>query len=93
MTGLALSSVTGSSASGTTTYTQSSVKVAWKATTPTALIAKNELLVDGKVVATTSGTATSASTTLAVGTHSVKLVVVGTSGRPAITTDGLVYLK
>ncbi|MEU1091440.1 N-acetylmuramoyl-L-alanine amidase [Streptomyces sp. NPDC005576] len=27
------------------------------------------------------------------GTHTIKIVVVGTSGRPAITTDGLVYLK
>ncbi|MEU7058525.1 hypothetical protein [Streptomyces sp. NPDC046197] len=26
-------------------------------------------------------------------THTVKIVVVGTSGRPAITTDGLVYLR
>ena len=25
--------------------------------------------------------------------HTVKIVVVGTSGRPAVTTDGLVYLK
>ncbi|MFE7410611.1 N-acetylmuramoyl-L-alanine amidase [Streptomyces laurentii] len=27
------------------------------------------------------------------GKHTVKIVVVGTSGRPAVTTDGLVYLK
>jgi hypothetical protein len=27
------------------------------------------------------------------GTHTVKIVVVGTSGRPTVTTDGLVYLK
>ncbi|CAM5294672.1 N-acetylmuramoyl-L-alanine amidase OS=Streptomyces cyaneofuscatus OX=66883 GN=G3I52_21275 PE=3 SV=1 [Streptomyces cyaneofuscatus] len=25
--------------------------------------------------------------------HTVKIVVVGTKGRPALTTDGLVYLK
>ncbi|BFO18776.1 hypothetical protein SHKM778_51640 [Streptomyces sp. KM77-8] len=25
--------------------------------------------------------------------HTVKIVVVGTSGRPAVTTDGIVYLK
>jgi hypothetical protein len=25
--------------------------------------------------------------------HTIKIVVVGTSGRPAITTDGLVYFK
>ncbi|MFD3563056.1 hypothetical protein ACFWVU_25810 [Streptomyces sp. NPDC058686] len=26
-------------------------------------------------------------------THKVKIVVVGTSGRPTVTTDGLVYVK
>jgi hypothetical protein len=25
--------------------------------------------------------------------HKVKIVVVGTSGRPTVTTDGLVYIK
>lgn len=29
----------------------------------------------------------------ATATHTVKIVVVGTSGRPALTTDGLAYLK
>ncbi len=27
------------------------------------------------------------------GKHTIKIVVVGTAGRPAVTTDGLVYLK
>ncbi|MEU4166541.1 hypothetical protein AB0F46_06590 [Streptomyces sp. NPDC026665] len=31
--------------------------------------------------------------TAAAARHTVKLVVVGTGGRPAVTTDGLVYLK
>ncbi|WP_405456992.1 peptidoglycan recognition protein [Streptomyces sp. NBC_00101] len=93
VTGLAISSVTGSSASGSTTYTQSSVKVAWKATTPTALIAKNELLVDGKAVATTSGTATSASAVLAVGTHTVQVRATHQSGRTALSGSATVVAE
>ncbi|MFD6426986.1 N-acetylmuramoyl-L-alanine amidase, partial [Streptomyces sp. NPDC060198] len=83
VTGLAISSVTGSSTSGTTTYTQSGVKVSWTATTPSALISKYELLVDGKSVATTSGTATSASATLALGTHKVQVRATHMSGKVA----------
>ncbi|MGW2277600.1 N-acetylmuramoyl-L-alanine amidase [Streptomyces sp. NPDC001770] len=83
VTGLAISSVTGSSASGATTYTQSSVKVAWTSTTPAALVAKYELLVDGKVVATTNGSTTSASATLAVGTHKVQVRATHQSGKVA----------
>ncbi|MFF7362745.1 N-acetylmuramoyl-L-alanine amidase [Streptomyces sp. NPDC008125] len=81
VTGLAVSSVTGSSTSGGTTYTQSSVKVAWKSATPAALVAKYELLVDGRVVATTNGATTSASATLAVGTHKVQVRATHQSGK------------
>ncbi|MGW1463662.1 N-acetylmuramoyl-L-alanine amidase [Streptomyces sp. NPDC002308] len=81
VTGLAITSVTGSSTSGSTTYTQSSVKVAWTSTTPAALVSKYELLVDGKVVATTNGSTTSASATLAVGTHKVQVRATHQSGK------------
>ncbi|MGW2842425.1 N-acetylmuramoyl-L-alanine amidase [Streptomyces sp. NPDC001493] len=81
VTGLAITSVTGSSASGSTTYTQSGVKVAWTSTTPAALVSKYELLVDGKVVATTNGSTTSASATLAVGTHKVQVRATHQSGK------------
>ncbi|MCX5399859.1 peptidoglycan recognition protein [Streptomyces sp. NBC_00102] len=83
VTGLAISSVTGSSASGSTTYTQSGVKVAWTSATPAALVSKYELLVDGKVVATTNGSTTSASATLAVGTHKVQVRATHMSGKVA----------
>ncbi|WP_328719298.1 peptidoglycan recognition protein [Streptomyces sp. NBC_00247] len=81
VTGLAVSSVTGSSTSGSTTYTQSGVKVAWTATTPSALISRYELLVDGKVVATTNGSTTSATATLALGTHKVQVRATHASGK------------
>lgn len=93
VTGLAVSSVTGSSTSGSTTYTQSSVKVAWTSTTPAALVAKYELLVDGKVVATTNGSTTSASATLAVGTHKVQVRATHQSGRTAVSAAATVVAE
>jgi hypothetical protein len=57
--------------------------------------------VDGKKTATVDLKSTTtkyrdavwATTWTGAAKHTVKLVVVGTSGRPAVTTDGLVYLK
>ncbi|MFD4577271.1 hypothetical protein ACFWNK_33685 [Streptomyces sp. NPDC058417] len=43
----------------------------WTATTPSSLIKSFQLLVDGKTVATVSGTAASANVTLALGNHTV----------------------
>lgn len=93
VTGLAVSSVTGSSTSGSTTYTQSSVKVAWTSATPAALVSKYELLVDGKVVATTNGSTASASATLAVGTHKVQVRATHQSGRTAVSAAATVVAE
>lgn len=57
--------------------------------------------VDGKKTATVDLRTTTtkyrdaiwATTWTAAAKHTVKLVVVGTGGRPTVTTDGLVYLK
>ncbi|MEV0961861.1 N-acetylmuramoyl-L-alanine amidase [Streptomyces sp. NPDC049910] len=83
VTGLAIKSVTGAGVSGTTYYTKASVTVNWSATTPSSLISKYELLVDGKVAATTAGTATSAKATLAAGTRKVGVRAVHQSGKTA----------
>ncbi|MFD7690464.1 peptidoglycan recognition protein [Streptomyces sp. NPDC059781] len=85
VSGLTLKSVTGGGTSGTTTYTKAAVTVNWSATTPAALISKYELLVDGKAVATTAGTATSAKATLTAGTHQVAVRAVHQSGRTTTT--------
>ncbi|MET9380967.1 N-acetylmuramoyl-L-alanine amidase [Streptomyces sp. NPDC002928] len=69
--GLKVTSVGGAGLSGSTYYTKGGITVHWTATTPASLISKFELLVDGKTVATTSGTATSATATLALGSHTV----------------------
>ena len=86
--GLKVASVTGAALSGTTYYTKGAISVKWTATTPASLIRSFQLLVDGKTVATTSGTATSASTTLALGSHTVAVRAVHQSGR-TVTTAAL----
>ncbi|WP_432198371.1 N-acetylmuramoyl-L-alanine amidase [Streptomyces sp. bgisy027] len=83
VTGLAIKSVTGAGLSGTTYYTKASITVNWSATTPSSLISKYELLVDGQTAATAAGTATSAKATLSVGTHQVQVRATHQSGKTA----------
>ncbi|MFE0426223.1 N-acetylmuramoyl-L-alanine amidase [Streptomyces sp. NPDC058953] len=73
VSGLSLTSVTGGGTVGATTYVKNAATVNWKATTPAALIGRYEVLVNGKVAASTPGTATSARVTLAAGTHRVEV--------------------
>ncbi|MGW3654367.1 peptidoglycan recognition protein family protein [Streptomyces sp. NPDC005151] len=90
VTGLAVKSVTGATLSGTSYYTKSAITVGWSASTPSAFISKYELLVDGKSVATTAGTATSAKATLAVGTHTVQVRATHQSGKTALSAAATV---
>ncbi|MFD5453113.1 N-acetylmuramoyl-L-alanine amidase [Streptomyces sp. NPDC127100] len=84
--GLKVASVGGASLSGTTYYTKGALSVKWQATTPASLVKNYQLLVDGKTVVTASGTATSANTTLPLGSHTVAVRAVHQSGRTATTT-------
>ncbi|WP_433919371.1 peptidoglycan recognition protein [Streptomyces canus] len=84
--GLKLTSLTGATLSGSTYWTKGAITAKWSATTPASLISKFEVLVDGKVVATASGTATSAGTTLAAGSHKVAVRAVHQSGKTATTS-------
>ncbi|WP_198655300.1 peptidoglycan recognition protein family protein [Streptomyces geranii] len=93
VTGLAVKSVTGAGTSGTRTYTKSAATISWAATTPAALIAKYEVLVDGKVVAAPAGTATSAPVTLALGTHAVAVRAVHISGKTTTTPAATVVAE
>ncbi|MDQ1044469.1 peptidoglycan recognition protein [Streptomyces sp. V4I2] len=90
--GLTIKSVSGG-VSGTTHYTKAGVTVGWAATTPSSLITKYELLVDGKTAATTAGTATSAKATLAVGTHKVQVRATHQSGRTATSAAATVVAE
>lgn len=81
--GLKTTTVDGAGLSGSTYYTKGAITVHWTATTPSSLIKNFQLLVDGKAVATTSGTATSAAATLALGSHTVAVRAVHQSGKTA----------
>ncbi|MEW2634520.1 N-acetylmuramoyl-L-alanine amidase [Streptomyces sp. NPDC048389] len=81
VTGLTVKSIAGAGLSGTTYYTKAGITVNWSATTPATLIKQYELLVDGKPVATTAGTAASAKATLALGPHTVAVRATHVSGR------------
>ncbi|MEW2067856.1 N-acetylmuramoyl-L-alanine amidase [Streptomyces sp. NPDC007346] len=85
VTGLAIASVTGASASGSTYYTRSAITVGWKTTTPASFVKRYDLLVGGKPVATVKGDVTSAPATLALGRHSVQVRAVHQSGK--VTTS------
>jgi uncharacterized protein with LGFP repeats len=92
VTGLTIKSVSGG-VSGTTYYTKADVTVGWAATTPSSLITKYELLVDGKSAATAAGTATSAKATLAVGTHKVQVRATHQSGQTVTSTAATVVAE
>ncbi|MER5684619.1 peptidoglycan recognition protein [Streptomyces sp. NPDC002205] len=90
VTGLAIKSMTGATLSGTSYYSKSAITVGWSASTPSVFISKYELLVDGKSVATTAGTATSAKATLGAGTHTVQVRATHQSGKTATSTASTV---
>ncbi|NUQ98621.1 MAG: peptidoglycan recognition protein [Streptomyces sp.] len=79
--GLKVTSLSGAGLSGSTYYTKGAITAKWSTTTPGSLISKFELLVDGKVAATASGTSTSVGATLALGTHTVAVRAVHQSGK------------
>ncbi|MGW0957428.1 N-acetylmuramoyl-L-alanine amidase, partial [Streptomyces sp. NPDC002545] len=93
VTGLTIKSVTGAGLSGTTYHTKAAITVNWAATTPSALISKYELLVDGQPVATAAGTATSAKATLTLGSHQVQVRATHQSGRTATSTAATVVAE
>ncbi|WP_449342279.1 N-acetylmuramoyl-L-alanine amidase, partial [Streptomyces aurantiogriseus] len=85
VSGLTLTSVTGTAVVGSTPYTNGPVTVNWSATTPAELISTYEVLVDGEPAATAEGGATSAEVTLTDGTHRLQVRAVHQSGRTSVT--------
>ncbi|MET7379864.1 peptidoglycan recognition protein [Streptomyces sp. NPDC005526] len=80
----------GATKSGTSYYTKGAAKVSWTTATPSAVISGFDVLVDGKAVAHTSGSARSASISVASGSHTVQ--VRATHVRGATTLSGSVTL-
>jgi uncharacterized protein with LGFP repeats len=91
--GLAVKSVTGAGLSGSTYYAKAQITVGWSAATPSSLIKQFRLLVDGAAVATTPGSATSASATLAPGTHKIAVQAVHQSGKTTTTPAATVVAE
>ncbi|MGI5139121.1 N-acetylmuramoyl-L-alanine amidase [Streptomyces sp. CA-106110] len=76
--------------SGTKYYTKSAATVSWTTSTPSVLISGFDVLVDGRTVAHTSGSARSATFPVASGSHSVQ--VRATHVRGSTTTSGAMSL-
>ena len=83
--GLAVTSVDGATASGSTYYTDGGLTVGWRTTSPAVLLSKFELLVDGTPVATASKYATSAEISVPTGSHQVQVRATHQSGRTTTT--------
>ncbi|MGW2933347.1 peptidoglycan recognition protein family protein [Streptomyces sp. NPDC001156] len=80
----------GATKSGTSYYTKGAVTVSWTTSTPSQVISGFDVLVDGKAVAHTSGSARSASISVAAGSHAVQ--VRATHVRKSTTLSGSVTL-
>ncbi|WP_424858441.1 peptidoglycan recognition protein family protein [Streptomyces sp. SAI-170] len=83
--GLKIASLGDATAKGTTYYTKGTPLVRWAATTPGSLIKNFQVLVDGQVVATTSGAGSAKRITLALGSHTVAVRATHQSDRTTTT--------
>jgi hypothetical protein len=91
ITGLTAKSLAGGLWAANAFYVRTSVTINWAVDTPSASIARFELLVDGKVATTLPGTARTAATALAAGAHSVAVRAVHVSGATGVTPTYRVY--
>jgi N-acetylmuramoyl-L-alanine amidase len=83
--GLAAKPVTGGVSSGGTYYVRGTATLNWTVATPPELLARFELVVDGKTVGSVPGTARSAPARLTDGPHRVAVRAVHVSNKTAIT--------
>jgi hypothetical protein len=83
--GLAALPVTGGVSSGGTYYVRGTATLNWTVATPSELLARFELVVDGKTVGSVPGTARSAPVQLTDGPHRVAVRAVHVSNKTAIT--------
>ncbi|MFJ4436118.1 N-acetylmuramoyl-L-alanine amidase [Streptomyces sp. NPDC088923] len=90
--GLRITGFTGAGVSGTKAWTKGPATVRWSATTPSTLVNRYEVLVDGKVAVTAKATATSAALTFASGTHTVAVRGVHVSGKASTTATTTVVV-
>lgn len=86
VSGLALKSLTGATSVGGVHYTRTGVTAAWTVTTPAAQLAKQEVRLDGRVVATPAADVRSAAVPIAPGAHTLVVRVTHVSGATAELT-------
>ncbi|MGE9693691.1 N-acetylmuramoyl-L-alanine amidase [Streptomyces sp. CH6] len=90
--GLKITGFTGAGVSGSKAWTKGSATMRWSATTPSTLVNRYEVLVDGKVAVSAKATATSAALTFASGTHTVAVRAVHVSGKASTTANTTVVV-
>ena len=88
--GLRLLGMTGGSASGTAYHTRALVSLLWTTTTPSALLNRFDVSVDGKVVVSAINSHRRATLRLTPGRHAVTVRAVHLSGRTASFTRTVV---
>jgi hypothetical protein len=108
VTGLGISRLTGSIRTGSTFYTRGTITAAWSVRTPTSMLSRFEVLVDGVLAAAAPAGGRTARLHLAPGRHSVRVRAVPLAGAsvtsaawsvfadttaPAFTTDPAVVLR
>uniref|UniRef100_A0AAU2JUD7 N-acetylmuramoyl-L-alanine amidase n=1 Tax=Streptomyces sp. NBC_00049 TaxID=2903617 RepID=A0AAU2JUD7_9ACTN len=82
--GLKITSVMGAAVrEGVSFETPGPVTLGWETDTASAAVSTFDLLVDGKPVATTAGTARSVSATLALGSHELQIMATTSNGKVA----------
>ncbi|WP_329188270.1 peptidoglycan recognition protein [Actinacidiphila glaucinigra] len=82
-----LNGVSGATLSGSSYYTKGTATVSWKESTPYAVVKRFEVLVDGKVAATASRTATSVGITVPAGKHTVTVRAVHINNKTATSAS------
>jgi hypothetical protein len=85
ITGLAGKALAGGIAISGTFYVRSAVTITWTVDTPSASIARFDILRDGKVAATVVGTGRSSTVSMTPGNHTIQVRAVHVSGATGVT--------
>jgi hypothetical protein len=85
ITGLAGKALAGGIAISGTFYVRSAVTITWTVDTPSASIARFDILRDGKVAATVAGTGRGSTISMTPGSHTIQVRAVHVSGATGVT--------
>jgi hypothetical protein len=91
VTGLGISRLTGAIRTGSTFYTRGSITAAWTVRTPTSMLSRFEVLVDGVLVTAVPAGGRTARLHLAPGRHSVRVRAVPLAGASVVSAGWGVF--